>query len=145
MSGLAIVHRLSYDPTRRYRSPSSPQQGRVTLEATDMNEAQYDRRCENLIGLRRSILVGPCGTPDNGFLVKAGKAVPDFDVGPGTMYVGGLRVVQEKEIAFASQSEWLDMSTDPLLGRPDDLRKGFDRNLSISSCASREVVADRRG
>ena len=57
--------RITYDPKQQCRSVVM-QQGRVTLEA-DWNEASQ------IIGeeLRRETLdfVGPCGTPDNGYLV----------------------------------------------------------------------------
>lgn len=57
--------RTTYDPKQQYRSVVM-QQGRVTLEA-DWNEASQIFSEE----LRRETLdfVGPCGTPDNGYLV----------------------------------------------------------------------------
>lgn len=81
--------RVSYDPNQQYRSVVM-QQGRVTLEA-DFNE-------ELAIageGLREEILdiVGPSGTPDNGYLITPLKNPPfDLAISSGTMYVGGLRV-----------------------------------------------------
>jgi hypothetical protein len=100
--------RRSYDKTRAYRSVV-PQQGRVMLEA-DLNEAQEIAGEE----VRREVLdvVGPSGTPDNGYKVSFPPGAPskaDFDVGPGTMYVGGLRVEQANPaLRYLSQPEWLD-------------------------------------
>ena len=105
--------RDSYDATRNYRSVVT-QQGRVTVEA-DENEGQRIAE-ENLLHETLDI-VGPCGTPDNGFAVSVGTpplAMPDFAIGPGTMYVGGLRVTQQDVVKFSHQSEWLDAAGDPL-------------------------------
>jgi hypothetical protein len=126
--------RLSFDATRRYRSVVA-QQGRVTLEA-DVNEAQIIAS-ENLIAETLDI-VGPAGTPDDGFKVSAGTAVPDFTVGAGTMYVGGLRVTQEAAVAFGTQSEWLDNQGDPLAaddaaGRVDEFVYLFLREQEVAA------------
>jgi hypothetical protein len=102
------VARLSFDPGRRYTGVVT-QQGRVALEA-EQNE-------ERVIGAeeRREVLldvVGRAGTPDDGYAVSAG---PDTDlvVGPGTMYVGGLRVTLDEEIRTSEQPDWLDQ---PVVG-----------------------------
>jgi Family of unknown function (DUF6519) len=130
--------RVSYNPKQQYRSVVM-QQGRVTLEA-DFNEelaiAGEELHKETLD------IVGPSGTPDNGYLV-APLTSPPFDifVGPGTMYVGGLRVTTPPEvpppaptagtanaggvigsgnkfpfgpgIRYTQQADWLDHSDDP--------------------------------
>ena len=107
--------RNSHDASRRYRSVVA-QQGRVTLEA-DGNEAATIAE-ETLLAETRDI-VGPCGTPDDGFKVGPGKApAPDFSVGAGTMYVGGLRVTQDAAVEATAQSEWLDTNGDPLWADP---------------------------
>ncbi|WP_125776044.1 DUF6519 domain-containing protein [Antribacter gilvus] len=97
------VARLSYDPARRYTGVVT-QQGRVALEA-EQNE-------ERVIGAeeRREVLldvVGRAGTPDDGYAVSAGPGT-DLVVGPGTMYVGGLRVTLDDEILTSEQPDWLD-------------------------------------
>ena len=100
--------RKTYDPAQQYRSVVI-QQGRVTLEA-DWNEAQ------EIFGetLRADALdiIGPAGTPDNGYAVSfsSSPTVPpfDFQVGPGTMYVGGERVFLPAGITYFQQAEWLD-------------------------------------
>src|SRR5215207_1719449 len=84
--------RISYNDRQQYRAVIQ-QQGRVTLEA-DGNEAQQIVSEE----MRKEALdfVGPVGTPDNGYeILLPGANLPNFDfaVGPGTIYVGGLRVV----------------------------------------------------
>src|SRR5882724_11412773 len=85
--------RITYDPSRQYRSVVM-QQGRVTLEA-DVNEAQTI--AGELLREETLDIVGPAGTPDDGYKVT-GNTVSgdlfDFNVGPGTMYVGGERVYQ---------------------------------------------------
>ena len=104
--------RLSYDPTRQYRSVVA-QQGRVQLEA-DWNEAQSIAAEE----LRERILdvVGPSGTPDDGYRVLE-QVVPDhpfdFEVMEGTMYVGGERVFLPEHVRYGDQEEWLDRAGDP--------------------------------
>lgn len=87
--------RLSYDPKQQYRSVVM-QQGRVTLEA-DFNEelaiAGEELREETLD------IVGPSGTPDNGYLITPLATGPfDFAIGAGTMYVGGLRVATPSRV-----------------------------------------------
>lgn len=101
--------RDSYDPTRQYRSVVM-QQGRVTLEA-DGNEAQFIA-AENL-RLETIDIVGPCGTPDDGYAVS-GAGFLGLSIGPGTMYVGGERVELPEAVEYAKQSEWLDSAGDPL-------------------------------
>ncbi len=108
--------RVSYDPSRHWRGVIS-QQGRVTLEA-DWNEAAAiaaaERRAE-LIDL-----VGPAGTPDDGYAVTAvtdpqsGAATGDLTIGAGTMYVGGERMTLEADLDYADQPDWSDHEGDPL-------------------------------
>jgi hypothetical protein len=109
--------RVSYDPTRQYRSVVA-QQGRVQLEA-DWNEAQTIAAEE----LRERILdvVGSIGTPDDGYRVLE-EVVPDhpfdFEVMEGTMYVGGERVFLPERVRYGDQEEWLDRAGDPLWVTP---------------------------
>jgi hypothetical protein len=99
------VARLSFDTTRLYRGVI-PQQGRVSLEA-EQNESRTidgeERRAE-LIDI-----VGPAGTPDNGYWVSPGGG-GTIDISAGTMYVGGWRVVLPRPIKDTEQSDWLDRS-----------------------------------
>jgi Family of unknown function (DUF6519) len=95
--------RISYDKTREYRSVVA-QQGRVTLEA-DVNEeaviASEALRYETID------IVGPTGTPDNGYLVSV-DANGNLTVGPGIMYVGGWRMRFTQPVPVANQPEWID-------------------------------------
>ena len=114
------IARVSYDEKQQYRSVVN-QQGRPILEA-DSNEAK-DISTEEL---RKETLeiVGPSGTPDNGYAITIGPAL-DFSVGPGTMYVGGERVYLSQALLYSQQNqlpkptdppravEWLDAATDP--------------------------------
>lgn len=100
--------RRSFDATRMYRSVV-PQQGRVTLEA-DANEADEIRTAESRAELVD--IIGPAGTPDDGFLiaVPGGTAAFDFAIAAGTIYVGGERVVQAAAGTYLGQSagDWVD-------------------------------------
>ena len=63
----ADLARITYDPTRQYRSVIT-QQGRVTLEA-DNNEAAII--AGEALRLETIDIVGPTGTPDDGYKVGA--------------------------------------------------------------------------
>src|SRR5271167_4445425 len=108
--------RVTYDPRQQYRSVVM-QQGRVTLEA-DWNEAEKiageEQRLETLD------IVGPCGTPDNGYqiVIPDPSSLYDFSVGSGTMYVGGIRASLSANIDYSSQSDWLNYNDPP---DPQDL------------------------
>jgi uncharacterized protein DUF6519 len=97
--------RVTYDRKQQYRSVVM-QQGRVTLEA-DWNEAGQITNEE----IRREALdfVGPCGTPDDGYLVVPATSVPfDFSIQPGTMYVGGMRAHLLGPVQYSNQPDWRD-------------------------------------
>jgi hypothetical protein len=98
--------RFSYQASRQYRSVVA-QQGRVTVPA-DWNEAQEIFAEEQ----RREMLdiVGPAGTPDDGYRVDIPQPSADFDflVSQGTMYVGGERVFLPRQIRYFAQPDWID-------------------------------------
>jgi hypothetical protein len=100
--------RISYDKTREYRSVVA-QQGRVTLEA-DVNEeaviAAEALRYETID------IIGPTGTPDNGYLVSV-DAAGNLTVGSGIMYVGGWRMRFPQPVLVANQPEWIDQPPQP--------------------------------
>jgi len=99
--------RVSYDPSRQYRL-LVPQQGRVTLEA-DGNEAAM--LAEEALRLETIDIVGPSGTPDDGYAPTSGKGPGDVNIGPGTFYVGGWRLqrlASEGKIDLAKQPDWVD-------------------------------------
>ncbi len=104
--------RDSYDPGKRYTGVVM-QQGRVFLEA-DWNEAADIASDLNEAEVRE--IVGVCGTPDNGYEVfvaknDAGEWDRNFAVGPGSMYVGGVRVTVPAPVKYLAQRQlgWLDM------------------------------------
>ena len=104
--------RVSYDPTKGYRSVVM-QQGRVTLEA-DVNEAQTIS--SEMLREETLDIVGPAGTPDNGYEIGGKTATAksfDFHIGSGVMYVGGERV-SHRAFDYSTQPEWLDRRIDPL-------------------------------
>ncbi len=122
--------RVSYDATRKWRGAVA-QQGRVTVEA-DINEAAtIEAERDRLTTLD---VVGPVGTPDGGYAVTAFGASPssattfgggpppntpgDLQVGPGTLYLGGVRLDLDTEVTYSTQPDWLDHSTDPLWADP---------------------------
>jgi Family of unknown function (DUF6519) len=98
------IARVSFDPTRQYRSVVL-QQGRVTLEA-DGNEAR--RIASEALRLETIDLVGPAGTPDDGYKVGL-DASGNAAVLPGTMYLGGWRLVLDEPVELDNQPDWLDM------------------------------------
>lgn len=103
------------------------------LEA-DLNEAQEIATEE----VRKEALdvVGPSGTPDNGYKVSFPPGAPskaDFDVSMGTMYVGGLRVAQANAaLHYLTQPEWLD--------RPSEVQPSL-HELVYLSLREQEVSA----
>jgi hypothetical protein len=85
---VADIARVTYDPTRQYRSVIY-QQGRVTLEA-DNNEAAVIE--SEALRLETIDIIGPAGTPDNGYAVSSGKGPAGVVIGPGIFYLGGWRL-----------------------------------------------------
>ena len=81
------VARLSFDPGRHYTRRGARSRDGSTLEAE-----QNEQRVIDVVERRKELLdiVGPAGTPDDGYAVSFVGGV--VTVGVGTMYVGGLRV-----------------------------------------------------
>src|ERR1035441_4659232 len=102
--------RVSYNPSQQYRSVVM-QQGRVTVEA-DWNEAQLI--ASEAMRLEALDFVGPAGTPDNGYAISLISGGFDFDIGAGSMYVGGMRVWLPAGLAYSQQqqNDWMDWSND---------------------------------
>ncbi|MFC9053296.1 DUF6519 domain-containing protein [Streptomyces anthocyanicus] len=104
------VTRTSYDPARRYTGVVV-QQGRISLdaEANEQSAITAGERLEALVDV-----VGPAGTPDGGYALSAGPSAGfDLTVGPGTMYVGGVRVGLDAPVRYSDQPDWLDAYGDP--------------------------------
>jgi len=122
--------RVTYDPRQQYRSVVM-QQGRVTLEA-DWNEAEMiageGERLETLD------IVGPSGTPDNGYeiILPTPSSSYNFSVGGGTMYVGGIRASLAEAIDYSSQPDWLNYNDSP---DPQDLSDDAEDWVSPTSPA----------
>lgn len=112
--------RLTHYLPRKYREVVS-QSGRVLIES-DLNEGQRIFSEE----ARREALdfVGPSGTPDDGYKITTDAG--SVEIGPGTMYVGGLRVSLDTAVSYAEQPDWLDVEavgqwSDGLWVDPQDL------------------------
>lgn len=102
------IARISYDPARRYID-TVPQQGRVSLEAEENEQHAIDdvERLKELLDI-----IGPAGTPDSGYAVSYnGAGSPQ--IGPGVMYVGGLRVENDAPFMYDAQPDWVDCVGDP--------------------------------
>ncbi|MGA3398930.1 MAG: DUF6519 domain-containing protein [Acetobacteraceae bacterium] len=100
----ADLARITFDPTRQYRSVIT-QQGRVTLEA-DSNEAAVI--ASEALRLETIDVIGPAGTPDDGYKVGSGTGPGGVSIGPGTFYLGGWRLALDAAIDLAKQPDWLD-------------------------------------
>jgi hypothetical protein len=102
------LSRSAFDPrVPKHWNGVQVQQGRL-LSDDDWNEAGAIDREE----LRRTRVqtIGAVGSPDTGFQVAAPKITAnhiDFNLLPGTMYVGGHRVTLEQTEAFSLQKDWL--------------------------------------
>src|SRR5271170_2191510 len=103
--------RVSYNPSQQYRSVVM-QQGRVAVEA-DWNEAQLIASEETR--LEALDLIGPAGTPDNGYAISLTSGSFDFNIAPGSMYVSGMRAsLPTPGLAYSQQpkNDWMDSSND---------------------------------
>src|SRR5262245_15233669 len=105
--GTTDLSRAAFDARKRYTSVRM-QQGRVLLD-DDFNEAERIQDEDE----RRALLdiIGPSGSPDDGFRVENGRVNSrgdmTFDILAGTLYLGGLRVVNHELEDFAGQPDWL--------------------------------------
>lgn len=103
------VTRTSYDPARRYTGVVA-QQGRVSLDAEANEQATITAEARQR---ELTEIIGPAGTPDDGYALTGGSGF-DLTIGPGTMYVGGVRVQLDGPVQYAAQPDWLDADEDPL-------------------------------
>lgn len=103
---------ISRDSTNfnKHYSGVRMQQGRV-LTDDDFNEAA--RLAEE--GARRAIedLIGPAGSPDDGFKLDASTGT--LALLPGTFYVGGLRLDLKDQESFIKQHDWLQYPNEAAL------------------------------
>ena len=101
---VADIARVTYNPSRQYRSLVS-QQGRVTLEA-DSNELVTLQT--EALRLETIDIVGPLGTPNMGFALGSGTGPGGVTIGAGTLYLGGWRLENPKTFDLSTQPDWLD-------------------------------------
>ncbi|WP_266182072.1 DUF6519 domain-containing protein [Dyella humicola] len=116
------ISRNGTSPRKRYEGIRL-QQGRVTTD-DDYNEGA---RLDAEHGRQTTLdIIGPSGSPDGGFAIRNprlnAKGDLDFDIGAGTLYLGGLRLECFGE-TYAQQVDWLEQQpTDraaPADGRAD--------------------------
>ena len=101
---------ISRDATdqRKHYDRVLMQQGRV-LTDDDFNEAER-LDAEDARRVRVDV-IGPAGSPDDGFRLKA--AGGELVLSAGTFYVGGLRLEMEDEEPFNLQKDWLQQGALP--------------------------------
>lgn len=108
------ISREAFDPAKHYTSVRM-QQGRV-LTDDDFNENERI----NDEDTRRELIdiIGPYGSPDDGFRIKLenlntvfnGQPVLDFTISQGTIYLGGLRLWLEHDETYLLQDDYLELS-----------------------------------
>lgn len=101
--------RSAHDPRKHFVGVRL-QQGRV-LTDDDVNSLEDIRAESERQALQQ--VIGDFGSSDDGFRISnprfTGSAI-DFDIGAGTMWVGGNRAVQEAVESFVTQSDWLQQA-----------------------------------
>jgi hypothetical protein len=113
------ISRNAFDPAKHYAGVRM-QQGRVIVD-DDWNDNERigneDRRSA------RTDIIGPAGTPDNGFRIYD-PVIKDnninFKIGAGSFYLGGLPLEME-ETEYYTQEDWL-AQPDNLDNVPGDTR-----------------------
>src|ERR1700730_15491625 len=106
---------ISRDETdlRKHYDRVQMQQGRV-LTDDDFNEAErIDAEDSRRV---RVDVIGPAGSPDDGFKLKvptAGPLAGQVTLNAGQYYVGGLRLELENDEAFNLQKDWLQQGSSP--------------------------------
>jgi hypothetical protein len=105
------ITRSSHDSRKHYDATRALQGRLLTDDDLNVSDilAKEERRAE------RVHVIGPHGSPDDGFsianpvvTVSGGSKLIDFDIRPGTLYVGGLRLELEPGgERFSGQKDWL--------------------------------------
>src|SRR5215472_2570799 len=111
---------------KKHYSSVRAQQGRVFVD-DDHNEnerlhGEDERRS-------RVDIIGAAGSPDDGFKISYPKITGgkiDFDINPGTFYLGGLRLEEDQIETFQLQADWLELLGLTLPGPPAAGTKRFD-------------------
>jgi uncharacterized protein DUF6519 len=117
------IARVTYDPTRQYRSVIS-QQGRVTLEA-DNNEAAT--LATEALRLETIDIIGPTGALGDGYKVGPGAAPGGISIDPGILYLGGWRLELDKAIDLPAPSD-------------GDTKTGAKENLLVALLLTEQSV-----
>ena len=121
--GTFDISRINFDKAKNYTSVRM-QQGRV-LTDDDWNESE---RIENEIQRQSNTeIIGPFGSPDKGFKIdkiRLDSGLINFDINPGTLYLGGLRLELEKPETYRLQKDWLQQ---PALLDVTPVYKGKER------------------
>lgn len=95
---------------RKHFTSVRTQMGRVLTEDDHNDNERLHGEDERR---SRVHIIGPAGSPDDGFSIKnptvtGGKI--DFDITPGTFYLGGHRLDLEQVERFQVQSDWVNMA-----------------------------------
>src|SRR5262249_32568171 len=102
------LSRSATDYRKHYTSVRA-QMGRVL---TDGDHNENERLHGEDMRRSRVDIIGPAGSPDDGFSIQnpviTGGRI-DFDIVPGTFYLGGNRLTVENTEKFQVQSDWLNM------------------------------------
>ena len=101
------ISRDATDPTKHYDRVQM-QQGRV-LTDDDFNEAER-LDAEDARRVRVDV-IGPAGSPDDGFRLKTVDG--ELVLSAGTYYVGGVRLELEADEPFNLQKDWLQQGSSP--------------------------------
>lgn len=106
------ISRVANDPKKHYSSVCM-QQGRV-LTDDDWNENERIKIEER--SRSRVDIIGGYGTQDNGFAIEFPMVGTDnfinFNICPGTVHLGGLRLELEKNELYRMQKDWLQQFAD---------------------------------
>jgi hypothetical protein len=132
------------------------QQGRVTVDRDFNDEHGF---VAGRIEAEACDVIGPCGTPDNGFAISIAQTSPpgpplwsppppfspptphafDFLISPGTMYVGGQRAAGHPvTYSYYDQPDWIPPS---IIGFTDEILRDRGRELVFLSLAEQEIGA----
>lgn len=122
---------------RKHFTSVRAQMGRVL---TDDDHNENERLHGEDMRRSRVDIIGPAGSPDDGFSIQnpviTGGRI-DFDIVPGTFYLGGNRLTLENTEKFQVQSDWLNMDVADMPPAPAGAR--FD--LVYLECWQQAVSA----
>lgn len=115
--GTFDISRINFDKKKHYTSVRM-QQGRV-LTDDDWNE--NERIDKEIQRVTNSEIIGSFGTSNDGFKIenlRLDSGLINFDILPGTLYLGGLRLELEEMETYRLQKDWLQQPA-LLNGSPD--------------------------